>query len=138
MKYQVDPTSGPKDMFGQSPNVLDVGPALFARPRPSQVISTVAARQCVMLSMWAQVLTGTGHSEIQNSKVPLTKPLEAMTIPPQLANTLEHIVGQLDILTQVGKLYSLIALLLWDVCLDCIYSGGETHNNREQIKRMPW
>lgn len=37
MKYQIDPTSGPKDMFGQSPNVLDVGPSLFARPRPSQV-----------------------------------------------------------------------------------------------------
>ena len=37
MNDQVDPTIGPKDMFGQSPNVLDVGPALFARPRPSQV-----------------------------------------------------------------------------------------------------
>jgi len=34
---QLDPTSGPKDMFGQSPNVLDVGPALFAQPRPNQV-----------------------------------------------------------------------------------------------------
>ena len=34
---QLDPTGGPKDMFGQPPNVLDVGPALFAQPRPSQV-----------------------------------------------------------------------------------------------------
>ena len=30
-----------------------------------------------------------------------TQPLEARSVPPQLANTLEHIVGQLDILTQV-------------------------------------
>lgn len=37
MTYQIDPTSGPKDMFGQSPSIVDVGPALFARPRPSQV-----------------------------------------------------------------------------------------------------
>jgi len=34
---QLDPTGGPKDMFGQSPNVLDVGPVLFAQPRPNQV-----------------------------------------------------------------------------------------------------
>lgn len=32
---------------------------------------------------------------------PQTTPLEQMTMPPQLASTLEHIVGQLDILTQV-------------------------------------
>ena len=32
---------------------------------------------------------------------PQTTPLEQMTMSPQLANTLEHIVGQLDILTQV-------------------------------------
>lgn len=32
---------------------------------------------------------------------PQTMPLEQMTMSPQLANTLEHIVGQLDILTQV-------------------------------------
>lgn len=30
-----------------------------------------------------------------------TQPLEPKTIPAELANTLEHIVGQLDILTQV-------------------------------------
>ena len=30
-----------------------------------------------------------------------TQQLEARSMPPQLANTLEHIVGQLDILTQV-------------------------------------
>lgn len=36
-----------------------------------------------------------GHGE------PATQPLEAKSIPPELASTLEHIVGQLDILTQV-------------------------------------
>ena len=33
-----------------------------------------------------------------------TTPLEPMSMSPQLATTLEHIVGQLDILTQVNKL----------------------------------
>ena len=32
---------------------------------------------------------------------PTTIPLERRDIPPQLSATLEHIVGQLDILTQV-------------------------------------
>ena len=31
-----------------------------------------------------------------------TQPLEPSSIPPQLANTLEQIVGQLDVLTQVS------------------------------------
>ena len=30
-------------MFGQTPNVIDVAPALFARPRPGQVISAIMA-----------------------------------------------------------------------------------------------
>ena len=57
-----------------------------------------------------------------------------MTVPPQLANTLEHIVGQLDILTQVRNY---IHKLYYSVCLDCVYPGRETHNYREQIKGMP-
>ncbi len=32
---------------------------------------------------------------------PQTTPLERRDIPPQLATTLEHIVGQLDVITQV-------------------------------------
>lgn len=35
------------------------------------------------------------------SQPPLTTPLERRDIPPQLSMTLEHIVGQLDVLTQV-------------------------------------
>lgn len=34
-------------------------------------------------------------------EAPLTTPLERREIPAQLATTLEHIVGQLDVLTQV-------------------------------------
>ena len=45
---------------------------------------------------------------MENGKPSLTKPLEQMTIPPQLAGTLEHIVGQLDILTQVRNWHSLL------------------------------
>jgi hypothetical protein len=38
------------------------------------------------------------HSRFETT----TQPLEAKTLPPDVANTLEHIVGQLDILTQVS------------------------------------
>ena len=34
---------------------------------------------------------------------PTTTPLEPTSMSPQLSNTLQHIVGQLDILTQVGQ-----------------------------------
>lgn len=36
-----------------------------------------------------------------DSEAPLTTPLERKDIPPQLSATLEHIVGQLDVITQV-------------------------------------
>ena len=41
-----------------------------------------------------------------------TQPLEEKSIPPELEKTLEHIVGQLDILTQVT-----IFVFLADFCL---------------------
>ena len=44
-------------------------------------------------------------NESQTSSQPesLTQPLETKTFPAELANHLEHIVGQLDILTQVRQ-----------------------------------
>lgn len=46
-----------------------------------------------------------------------TQQLEAKSIPPELSNTLEHIVGQLDVLTQVTS-YScpLYMLAQWEKC----------------------
>ena len=41
-------------------------------------------------------------------EAPLTTPLERREIPAQLATTLEHIVGQLDVLTQVIIIFSSI------------------------------
>ena len=38
----------------------------------------------------------------QSDTLPSTQPLETKTFPAELGNTLEHIVGQLDILTQVS------------------------------------
>ena len=43
----------------------------------------------------------TSQASHDPTPAPLTTPLEQRNIPPQLSNTLEHIVGQLDILTQV-------------------------------------
>ena len=44
-----------------------------------------------------------GLGGIPATQPPLTTPLERRDIPPQLSMTLEHIVGQLDVLTQVGR-----------------------------------
>ena len=44
---------------------------------------------------------GDGLGGIPAGQPPLTTPLERRDIPPQLSMTLEHIVGQLDVLTQV-------------------------------------
>ena len=41
------------------------------------------------------------QEEDDEGPVPQTTPLEATTVSPELSNTLQHIVGQLDILTQV-------------------------------------
>ena len=44
-----------------------------------------------------------GLSSIPATQPPLTTPLERRDISPQLSMTLEHIVGQLDVLTQVCR-----------------------------------
>ena len=41
-----------------------------------------------------------------------TTPLERRDIPPQLATTLEHIVGQLDIITQVRNRFFVVSFVL--------------------------
>ena len=43
-----------------------------------------------------------GLGDIPATQPPLTTPLERRDIPPQLIMTLEHILGQLDVLTQVS------------------------------------
>ncbi len=48
---------------------------------------------------------------------PQTTPLERRDIPPQLATTLEHIVGQLDVITQVCTLIIMIMVTyLFEAC----------------------
>ena len=74
--HHFDASRGPADTVTTPPNVVNVAPRLFHRAAtpPDGRRNTV------------------GH----------TVPLEPVGMSPRLANTLEHIVGQLDILTQVG------------------------------------
>ena len=51
--------------------------------------------------------------------MPTTTPLERRDIPPQLSETLEHIVGQLDVITQV-QLY-LRCRSTWGVALQVLF-----------------
>ena len=73
------------------PNIVNVGPQLFHSPQ---------------LSHSPPLPTGSpSHKEeIPSLTHHHTTPLEPLTMPPQLATTLEHIVGQLDILTQVSTI----------------------------------
>ena len=64
-------------------NVVSVAPRLFHKSAPPT----------------SDLVSGKGNGSCDPR--PNTAPLEVMTMSPELTNTLEHIVGQLDILTQV-------------------------------------
>lgn len=95
MTKKQDPThhlnvkQSPVDRVTPPPNVVNVGPRLFHRSSPNYTDLT---------QHQASPAHATNGSAPPTSQ---TAPLEEMTMSPQLAATLEHIVGQLDILTQV-------------------------------------
>eukprot|EP00116_Pleurobrachia_bachei_P005054 sb/3465316/ len=79
---QVTVLAQPKDCTVSDPEPVNVGPALFTLPTNT---ATLMDQQ-------------TNPNE--NSIFATTTSLEPQSIPPQLAATLEHMVGQLDVLTQ--------------------------------------
>ncbi len=84
--HHLDCLRAPVDHVTPPLNVVNVGPRLFHKPE-------------------SQITDPTHHhaTPTKQSHDPSTTPLEQMTMSPQLASTLEHIVGQLDILTQVSS-----------------------------------
>ena len=95
--HELDANRAPLDHVTQPPSVVNVGPQLFHKPHPPQLEEDNDRELPIPPSDGSHDprVGGPTHSQ--------TTPLEQMTMPPQLANTLEHIVGQLDILTQVHK-----------------------------------
>ena len=91
--HKLDANRAPLDHVSKPPNVVNVGPQLFHKPHPQLEEVDEEAVPDPPHDMSHDQRVGGAHSQ--------TIPLEQMTMPPQLANTLEHIVGQLDILTQV-------------------------------------
>ena len=90
---QLSTDRAPKDHTLVPPPVVNVGPQLFHRrahsadhgsPDPEHLHS--------------------GEVSPSNQERSTTVPLGEMTMTPQLTNTLEHIVSQLDILTEVWKI----------------------------------
>ncbi len=73
----------PTDRVTPPPQVINIGPQMFHKQSPP-------------ISKTKPLING-GVNGIKGQ----TTPLEVMTMSPQLTSTLEHIVGQLDILTQV-------------------------------------
>ena len=85
--------------------------------RKKRAIDKYSGFFCTKISFWIFIVqrqskldevTGrTGEADglggIPATQPSLTTPLERRDIPPQLSMTLEHIVGQLDVLTQVGR-----------------------------------
>ena len=90
---------GPRDIVTPPSTVINVGPRLFHQGNQLYQSHILSTKAC--------------HPESLPSQS-RTVPLEPMTMTPELAGTLEHIVGQLDILTQVGM----------------HISGGHTHAGR--------
>lgn len=80
----------PRNLAVGEPEVVEVGPAMFSIPQRKSRLDEVTG----------QTSKTDGLGGVSASQVPLTTPLERRDIPPQLSMTLEHIVGQLDVLTQ--------------------------------------
>ena len=114
---ELDATRAPTDHMTPPPHVVNVGPQMFHKPHPQETTPLLV----------------NGENGVGGAKVSQTTPLEQMTMSPQLTNTLEHIVGQLDILTQVSShplhthTHSHVHTLT-----DCFYTGGAANNDREQ------
>lgn len=89
--HHFDATRLPRDHVTPPLDVVDVGPKLFHKSEPT------------MSSM------GQGASMFPEPHTSNTAPLEPISMPPQLSNTLEHIVGQLDVLTQVNRCTNTVA-----------------------------
>ena len=77
--HHFDAARGPANNVTPPPQVVTVGPRLFHKSDPGYK----------------------GQASPNVLLVNNTAPLEPLAMSPQVANTLEHIVGQLDILTQV-------------------------------------
>ena len=97
--HELDANRAPVDHVTKPPSVVNVGPQLFHKPHPQLEGEEDEEFPAPHLNG----ACGQGVGGVQSQ----TTPLEPMTMPTQLANTLEHIVGQLDILTQVGHTHFL-------------------------------
>lgn len=97
------------------PGVVNIGPQLFHSPQVHHNPSSPSPPP------------PPPHSSHHHHSSSTTTPLEPLTMDPQLANTLEHIVGQLDILTQVRivnllqfKLSHFYAFFYWSFYRLCL------------------
>ena len=126
--FQLDPMKAPRDHMQPKPAIVNVGPQLFHSPQaPSQLPPSSHSAQPPSSHQFMQSQPPPSHfssqphpppsqsSQSHSSHIPppppftdddnntdhSTVPLEPMSMSPKLAATLEHIVGQLDILTQV-------------------------------------
>ena len=98
--HELDANRAPLDHVTQPPSVVNVGPQLFHKPQLQLEEDNDGE-----LPVIPPADDGGSHDpRVGGATHSQTTPLEQMTMPPQLANTLEHIVGQLDILTQVQHL----------------------------------
>jgi hypothetical protein len=115
--HELDANRAPLDHVTQPPNVVNVGPQLFHKPYPQFEDDNDGELPIPPADGGSHDprVGGASHSQ--------TTPLEQMTMPPQLANTLEHIVGQLDILTQVRS-YLYVCMTWKMVCSNVLQYCG--------------
>lgn len=81
-----------------NPGVINVAPQLFHSPQQQRQPSpSPPPPPPPLLHSHTEREDSSYHDSTRH-----TAPLEPLSMPPQLANALEHIVSQLDILTQVS------------------------------------
>ena len=107
--FQLDARRAPCDTLSAPPTVTNIGPQLFHRshpshpptshPHPAQV-SLYTLSYCLS---YLQIIFMYIQEVSEKQAPPTTTPLEPTSMSPELSNTLQHIVGQLDILTQVEQ-----------------------------------
>ncbi|WAR26816.1 POC1B-like protein [Mya arenaria] len=112
-----------KSMDDAAPEVTEIGPAMFSSNEPAS-FDDVEMRS-------SDSRPRSRGDDFQPRST--TQPLEERgTMPPQLAGTLEHIVGQLDILTQTVSLLEQRLTMTEDKLRECL---DNQHQLSQQVRQ---
>ncbi|KAF6017506.1 POC1A [Bugula neritina] len=141
---KVNAHSQVRSMTDDNPGVVEVGPSLFSRPKPSASSQRFAGagdycESSPRVQSASRLVNGVpnqpslsdleltsadrarrGETGTPDLSPPLKQPTEPQNIPYQLTATLEHIVGQLDIITQTVSILEQRLTMTEDKLRECL------------------